>query len=152
MWITDLAGNKALIDDDSAQEWTRLHGWSETDEPAGGQQVWMSHPDVASPGLIPWGARAYWQGIGWSPSPPPPPYNPTKDPALTDATAPAEQTPPEGTVAEVTEWVGGDPARARAALAAEGQRDNPRTTLTDSLQRVASADDSAAPAAPSTEE
>lgn len=152
MWITDHAGNKALIDDGDEQMWTRLHGWSETAEPAGNQQVWMSHPDVSAPGLVSWGARAYWEGIGWAPSAPPPAYNPTKDPTLTDTATMAQQTPPDGTVAEVTEWVAGDPGRARAALAAEERRDNPRSTLTDSLQRTASADDSAAPAAPSTEE
>lgn len=154
MWITDLAGNKALVDDGDAEAWTRLHGWAETDEPTGNQQVWMSHPDTASPGLIPWGARDYWQGIGWEPSAPPDPHNPTRDPSMNPGADRARAGyPGTGTVTDVNDWVSGDPARARAALEAEEARDNPRSTLIDSLQRVAAADDSnAATAAQSTEE
>jgi hypothetical protein len=46
---------------------------------------------VTQPALIPWGARDYWQGIGFQPSPPAEPINPTRDPALTAA---AEEKPP----------------------------------------------------------
>jgi hypothetical protein len=47
-------------------------------------------------------------------------------------------TPPEGTAAEILEWVADDPTRAQAALDAENERDNPRSTLIDSLEKVVS--------------
>jgi len=44
---------------------------------------------------------------------------------------------PDGTAAEVLEWVGDDPDRAAAALKAEGERDKPRTTLVSALEKLA---------------
>lgn len=43
---------------------------------------------------------------------------------------------PDGTMATVLEWVGGDPARARAALAVERQKDDPRSSLISKLESV----------------
>lgn len=154
-WVKNLAGEKALVDDADRDRW-KLHGWTEADEPTDREFVWMEHADdgVTQPGLVPWGARDYWQGIGWEPSAPPEPVNPTRDPVLTDAGVRAAEQPPDGTVAEVTEWVGDDPARADAALGAEKRRDTPRTTLVDALARVGQSDvtqSSAAPAAPNRE-
>lgn len=40
---------------------------------------------------------------------------------------------PNGTVAEMLAWVGSDPVRAAAALAAEQDLDNPRSTLVAKL-------------------
>jgi hypothetical protein len=134
-WVKNLAGEKALIDVADSDRWS-LHGWSEATEPGDRDFVWMASPEVGRPGLLPWGARDYWQGIGFRPSPPPEPVNPTRDPALTDAASGAAEVPPDGTVTQVAEWVGDDPVRARSALAAEERRDAPRTTLVDQLQRV----------------
>jgi len=43
---------------------------------------------------------------------------------------------PEGTVADVTEWVGYDPDRAKAALVREHGQPDPRNTLIDALERI----------------
>ena len=40
---------------------------------------------------------------------------------------------PDGSISDVLKWVGDDPARAAAALAAEYARDVPRSTLVDKL-------------------
>jgi hypothetical protein len=42
---------------------------------------------------------------------------------------------PDGTVEEVTEWVGDDPVRATTARAVESKRPEPRVTLLDQLDR-----------------
>lgn len=64
--------------------------------------------------------------------------------AVSDATPDAtnaEQTQsesavPQGTVAELLEWVDDDPERAQAALDAELETDQPRTTLLHELQDI----------------
>lgn len=43
---------------------------------------------------------------------------------------------PDGTAAEVLEWVGDDRDRAGAALLAETARDKPRTTLVAALEKL----------------
>jgi hypothetical protein len=43
---------------------------------------------------------------------------------------------PDGTAADVIGWVGDDPDRARAAIAAENQREKPRSSLLAKLDRV----------------
>ncbi len=46
---------------------------------------------------------------------------------------PDENNPADGTVAAVLDWVGEDPARISAALVAESAKDEPRSSLIDSL-------------------
>jgi hypothetical protein len=41
------------------------------------------------------------------------------------------------TAAQTVDWVSGDQARAEAALAAEKKRKDPRTTVVDSLDKLA---------------
>lgn len=148
LWIRDIAGNKALIDDADRDTWT-VRGWSPALAPVDGEFVWMAHPDVEKPALQPWASRHYFQAVDWAPAPPEEPVDPTRDPVLTGA----DQTPPDGPVTTVTEWVGDDRRKAEAALAAELKRDKPRTTLVDALGQVGQPqDDTAAPAAPSKEE
>ena len=48
-----------------------------------------------------------------------------------------DTTVPEGTIAEVTAWVGGDPARAAVALDAEQASDSPRKSLVAALDQIA---------------
>lgn len=43
---------------------------------------------------------------------------------------------PDGTAKEVLAWVGDSQARADAALAAEQEREKPRSTLVDSLAEI----------------
>lgn len=149
-WIKSPTGELAVIDDaEQFAIWTRVHGWSETTEPGPADLVYMSRDDLPGPPApIAWGARDYWQGIGFAPSAPPPPVNPAFDPILNDAAAAA---PPDGKVDDVLGWVGGDRQRAEQALAAERDRDKPRATLVDALRRTGQPDDSAAPAAPTKE-
>jgi hypothetical protein len=47
------------------------------------------------------------------------------------------EEPPEGTVDEVLEWVGGDPEKAQRALDAENESDSPRSTLVTQLEGLA---------------
>lgn len=85
-WIGNLAGEKALVTGDGERDrWTRLHGWSETTEPADGEQVfvWMTNPETGHPAAISWQAREYWLARGFVVSPPEEPVNPTRDPAVT---------------------------------------------------------------------
>lgn len=97
LWVCDVAGNKACVSAADRDRWT-VHGWSETVPPVDGEFVWMAKDDVTHPGLIPWAARDYWQGIGFEPAAPPEPVNPTRDPALTAAPASAAAVP-DGTAA-----------------------------------------------------
>lgn len=55
--------------------------------------------------------------------------------AVTGVVAPDEV--PDGTVESVLEWVNGDAGRAETALAVEETRDQPRTTLTAALLKIA---------------
>lgn len=43
---------------------------------------------------------------------------------------------PEGTTAEVLDWVGDDVNKAKKALAAEKKNDDPRVTLTEPLEKI----------------
>ena len=43
---------------------------------------------------------------------------------------------PEGSIADVREWVGYDPERAKAALVREHAADRPRTGLLEALERI----------------
>lgn len=45
--------------------------------------------------------------------------------------------PKDLTAAETEDWVAGDKARAQVALEAENKRDNPRSTVVSSLERLA---------------
>jgi hypothetical protein len=102
MWIRDLRGDKAVIDPADSDRW-KLHGWSQTDEPGGNEQVfvWMINPETDRAAPIAWAAREYWMGRGFVPSPPDEPVNPTKDPVLTVAPAkpPAASAPVKSTSA-----------------------------------------------------
>jgi hypothetical protein len=50
--------------------------------------------------------------------------------------APDPDAVPEGTAAEVMQWVGDDPDRAQKALDAEGKAEQPRVTLSNDLQKL----------------
>jgi hypothetical protein len=52
--------------------------------------------------------------------------------------APGEQdlTVPTGTINEIKAWVGDDQEKAQAALDAENEKENPRSTLVDWLEGV----------------
>jgi hypothetical protein len=43
----------------------------------------------------------------------------------------------DGTAAQILDWVGDDPERARAALNAENEKDKPRSTLVKKLEELA---------------
>jgi hypothetical protein len=90
-WIADVEGNHALVEGaDARDEWTKIRGWSEVGEPGPNDQVHVvnEHPEVG-PGRLPYAALAAGlDGYGWRPGPPPPPFDATKDPALTDVAVP----------------------------------------------------------------
>lgn len=88
-WIADPnTGAKALVE--GAEErnlWTLQHGWSESDEPAAEDQVWVHNSETDGRSTLPFGAvgeGSYWRGVGFSPSAPPEPVDLTKDPARRD--------------------------------------------------------------------
>ncbi|MFG3709206.1 hypothetical protein ACGF7U_31370 [Micromonospora sp. NPDC047670] len=77
-----------------------------------------------------------------APAPPTPPATPA------GPGTPAEQTSrpgpdgdqvPDGSLDVVLQWVGGDPQRAQAALDAENDREKPRSTLVEALERLTKA-------------
>ncbi len=49
----------------------------------------------------------------------------------------------DGTAKEVLAWVGDDPDRAAEALAAEQEKESPRSTLVKQLEKLAESDESA---------
>lgn len=50
---------------------------------------------------------------------------------------------PEGTSQEVLDWVGSDPSRAKKALSAEKKSDDPRSSVTEPLERIVEEDKAA---------
>lgn len=48
----------------------------------------------------------------------------------------ATEQVPQGTVADITAWMGSDPARAQAVIDAENASGSPRSTLVEAAQRV----------------
>jgi hypothetical protein len=55
---------------------------------------------------------------------------------VTEAEAPTAADVPTGTIEEVLTWVGDDPLRAQLAAAVESQRDTPRATLAQALDKI----------------
>lgn len=93
VWMKDAYGNKAHVPSDERDAWVP-RGWTEADEPAADERVWMEHGAHGGRALFPAGIAETWQALGWAPSPPPEPVDVTKDPALVDVVAPTSETPP----------------------------------------------------------
>ena len=62
----------------------------------------------------------------------------SRAPALVapQAAPPEEGGVPDGTIAEVMEWVGDDPVRAQQALDVENAAETPRSTLISQLEAI----------------
>lgn len=87
--------------------------------------MYMTHPDLPGHTVVEVDETAFktaWQYRGWEEVKPAPPVE-------------------DLTVDEVVAQVAGDPALAAAALAAENERDKPRTSLTKQLAGLAGTDD-----------
>lgn len=73
-WIRDVDGVYAQVEGAEARDqWTKVHGWTEADEPGPTDQVHVvnEHPEVG-PGRLPFGAiDGPWDALGWQPGPPP---------------------------------------------------------------------------------
>jgi hypothetical protein len=72
-WIRDVRGEHALVGSAAERDqWVKVHGWSEADEPGLTDQVHVvnENPEIG-PGLLPYGAVEGWGGLGWKPGPPP---------------------------------------------------------------------------------
>ncbi|MFG1659083.1 hypothetical protein ACGFIY_21375 [Micromonospora chersina] len=83
-WMSDGYGAKALIEGaDERDKWKPL-GWSEADEPAAGDRVWLRHEDHGGRALFPAESVDLWQQKGWQPSDPPQPINPFNAPQPAD--------------------------------------------------------------------
>jgi hypothetical protein len=93
-WIRDVEGVFALVDGaDERDQWTKVHGWAEADEPGPTDQVHVvnEHPEIA-PGRLPYGAVADWSGLGWKAGPPP--SDAPTNPDLGDQAASPKATAP----------------------------------------------------------
>lgn len=77
-------------------QWVKVHGWSETSEPADDQQVHVVNENTGGRGALPYGPvrDGLFAGLGWRIASPPEPVDLTKDPALVDqpVAAPAPKT------------------------------------------------------------
>lgn len=101
-WLTDGYGSKALVEGaDQRDRWKPL-GWSEADDPAGDDRVWMRHTDHNGHAQFPASVVGTWRALGWEPSAPPEPVDVLHDEQLVDVTPPAatqastEEAPPSG--------------------------------------------------------
>lgn len=91
-----------------------------------------------------WCIAAPVEIVGGEPPAAPQPADPsaTADGPAGDSDEPAEpgeEPPVDGTIDTLMTWVGNDPARAEAALAAEQAKDNPRVTAVKHLTAIAEA-------------
>jgi hypothetical protein len=100
-WVTSIDGAKAVVEGaDERDRWTRVHGWSETDEPAAGDMVWLEHEVTHGRQVFSAEAAPQWAGLGWHPTSPPEPRDLTKDPQLVDQQPePAAPAKPKSTAA-----------------------------------------------------
>lgn len=82
-WIADENGVKACVTGAQARDfWTRVHGYTETTEPAGQEFQWVRHELHGGRGVMNHAAVLLHAGLGWFPSDPPPvPGLPEPEPA-----------------------------------------------------------------------
>lgn len=89
-WISDPEGVYAQVDGAAARdEWTKVHGWADADEPGPTDQVHVvnENPEIL-PGRLPYAAVELHAGLGWRVGPPP---SATPEPA--PSAAPAKSSP-----------------------------------------------------------
>ncbi|MEU4782843.1 hypothetical protein [Micromonospora sp. NPDC023633] len=92
-WMTDGYGSKALIEGaDERDRWKPL-GWSECDEPAGEDRVWLRHEEHGGRQRFPAAAVELWAAKGWHPSDPPVPESPFNADQPADVVPAATSTP-----------------------------------------------------------
>jgi hypothetical protein len=92
-WIHDVEGVYAQVEGAEARdEWTKVRGWTEADEPGPTDQVHVinENPEIAQGHPLPYAALEGWVGLGFSAGPPPQPYGTTKPAPPTEQ--PAEPT------------------------------------------------------------
>lgn len=95
-WLADGYGVKALVVGAAERDrWVPL-GWSEADEPAPDDRVWLRHEDHGGRALFPAPVVELWQQKGWQPSDPPPPVSPFNADQAT-AVVPAQAAAPTET-------------------------------------------------------
>ncbi|MCZ7440814.1 hypothetical protein O7598_30805 [Micromonospora sp. WMMC241] len=87
-WLTDGYGTHALVEGAAERDRWVPRGWSEADEPAGAEMVWMHHPDTDGRQMFAAGVVETWRALGWVPSAPPEPVDVLHDAQLVDV-APA---------------------------------------------------------------
>lgn len=95
-WIADENGVKACVSGAAARDfWLRVHGYTETAEPAGLEFQWVRNTDHGGRGVMNHEAALLHAGLGWVPSDPPPvPGLPESEPAA--VAPPAESTTAAG--------------------------------------------------------
>jgi hypothetical protein len=72
-WIADVEGVKALVEGaEHRDQWTKVHGWTETTEPVGQEFQWVRHEVHGGRGVMNHAAAVLHEGLGWFPSDPPP--------------------------------------------------------------------------------
>lgn len=78
-WIADTDGTKAVVEGaDERDQWTRVHGWTEANEPTGHEFVWVRNddPEIGAARMN-WQAATdpAWEARGFRPGAPPEPVN-----------------------------------------------------------------------------
>jgi hypothetical protein len=70
-WIADADGVKAkVVGAEARDEWVKVHGWSETDEPTGQEFQWVRNDAHGGKGVLNHEAALLHEGLGWFPSGP----------------------------------------------------------------------------------
>ncbi len=94
-WLTTPDGAFACVEGKAERDRLVPLGWVDADEPTEPHAfLWMSHDGIEQPAKFPVGSRANWEGMGWTPSGPNPPADPTRDPVPAEASAAPEKTKP----------------------------------------------------------
>jgi hypothetical protein len=71
-WIADAEGAKALVTGpEDRDEWVKVRGWTETDEPVDGEFQYIRNVNHGGVGRMTHAAVALHAGLGWVPSGPP---------------------------------------------------------------------------------
>jgi hypothetical protein len=87
-WIADAEGAKAVVTGpEDRDEWVKVRGWTETDEPVDGEFQYIRNVNHGGVGRMTHAAVALHAGLGWVPSGPPGYDEP--------AAAPAKSSPPK---------------------------------------------------------
>ncbi|WP_432050314.1 hypothetical protein [Verrucosispora sp. NA02020] len=94
-WMTDGYGNVARMEGAAERDRWKPFGWSETEAPTSGTQVWVRHEEHGGRGRLPIAALEMWRPKGWSECDPPPVVDPFSADVPADVVEPVPAQVPE---------------------------------------------------------